>query len=139
MKTFDLTTAVYVGGMLHFAILIAGALVPGVLNWKRELLKVSPMTRQIVWVHGAFVVLTIIGMGTIATFAAPTLAAGGDLLARGVCGFIAIFWLARLSLQFVLFDATPYFGMAILKFGYRGLTFVFTYFVLTFGFAAFRF
>jgi hypothetical protein len=130
-----LTTFVRIGGLLHFGILIASALVPQVLDWRAELRKLQPLSRQLVWVHGVFIVLTIVGLGAIAATNAPALASGGAL-ARCVCAFIAIFWLARLALQFVLFDATPHLTNALLKLGYHGLTCVFAYLAITFTWAA---
>ncbi len=73
------------------------------------------------WVHGAFIVLTIIGLGAISVASATELATG-SFLARSVCGFIALFWGARLAVQFFYFDATPYLTTLSLKFGYHGLT-----------------
>src|SRR5688572_26905905 len=90
--TLDTVNLIKLGGLLHFSVLLASALTPGVLNWRSELLKLHPLSRQVIWVHGAYIVLTIIGLGLIATFNAPLLA-GGSMLARSVCGFIAIFWL----------------------------------------------
>jgi hypothetical protein len=131
----SLVTLIRIGGVMHFGILIASALTPQVLDWKRELQKLNPLTRQLVWVHGIFIVLTIIALGTIATTNAPQLALGG-MLARFVCGFVALFWLARLSLQFALFDPREYLTSATLKLGYHSLTFVFAYLAVIFGIAA---
>ena len=66
-----LATLIRVGGLLHFGILIASALVPQVLDWRAELRKLQPLSRQLVWVHGVFIVLTIIALGAIATINAP--------------------------------------------------------------------
>ena len=92
----NLDTLIRIGGVLHLGILIASALVPGALEWKRELEKLRPLSRQLVWVHGVFIVLTIIGFGVISLIAAPDLASG-TRLARAFCAFVAIFWLARLG------------------------------------------
>jgi hypothetical protein len=137
MTLVTLSTLLRLGGVMHFGILIASALVPQVLDWRSELRKLHTLTRQLVWVHGVFIVLTIVALGAIATINAPLLALGG-LLARCVCGFVAIFWLARLSLQFALFDPKPFLTKPILKVGYHGLTLVFAYLALTFGWAAVR-
>jgi hypothetical protein len=114
-----------IAGLLHFGILIASALVPKVLDWRGELRKLPPLFAQLVWVHGGFVVLTIIGLGVISVVNAAELASG-TLLARSVCGFIALFWGTRLAVQFFYFDATPYLTRLHLKLGYHALTVVFT-------------
>lgn len=128
---------IVIAGVLHFGILIASSLVPQVLDWRGELRRVSPMTRHLVWTHGAFIVITIIGFGVIALTQAASLASG-EALARALCGFIAIFWGARFLLQFVLFDPTPLLTKWWLKAGYHGLTLVFAFFAAVFGWAALR-
>ena len=130
-----LTILILVGGGLHFGILFASAAVPRVLDWRADLAKLHPLTRQLVWVHGGFIVLTIVWLGVLCVTAAPDLA-GGTPLARGVCGFVAVFWLARLALQFALFDPGPLLRTAWLKAGYHGLTIVFAYLAAVFGWAA---
>jgi hypothetical protein len=137
-ETLDLTYLIRIGGLLHFGILIAGALVPQVLHWRTELRKLHPMSRHIIWTHGLFILMTIIGFGLIATFYAPALAAASSGLARAICGFVAIFWLVRLIIQFTLFDPGPLLSKLYLQLGYHGLTAVFIYFALTFGWAAVR-
>ncbi|HMC10472.1 MAG TPA: hypothetical protein VKH44_04250, partial [Pirellulaceae bacterium] len=61
----SLPLLILIGGILHFGILLASAAVPQVLDWRRELSKLDPLSRQLVWVHGAFIVLVIIGFGAI--------------------------------------------------------------------------
>src|SRR3954470_5084390 len=134
--TLNLTTFIRIGGLLHFSILLAGALMPRVLNWRTELRKLHPLSRHIIWVHGVFIVLTIIAFGLIATIHAPLLAAGSSALARSVCAFIAVFWSTRLVIQFALFDPGPLLSTPLLRLGYHGLTVVFIYFGVTFGWAA---
>ena len=133
MRNLDLF--IKLGGVLHLGILIASALTPGVLDWKRELDKLRPLSRQLVWVHGAFIVLTIIGLGVISLIA-PAELASGTTLARATCAFIAAFWLCRLGVQFFVFDAKPFLTTALLKLGYHGLTIVFIALVAIYALAA---
>jgi hypothetical protein len=44
----NLDVLIRIGGVLHLGILIASALVPGALEWKRELEKLRPLSRQLV-------------------------------------------------------------------------------------------
>ncbi len=131
----NLELLITIGGVLHLGILIASALTPGVLEWKAELQKLRPLSRQLVWVHGAFIVLTIIGLGAI-SLVAPRELASGTMLARAVCAFVATFWLCRLGVQFFVFDATPFLTQTYLKVGYHGLTVVFLTLVAIYGYAA---
>ncbi len=132
---FNLAWLIFIGGNLHFGILLASALVPKVLDWKGSLVRLDPLSRQLIWVHGAFIVLVIIAFGLLSVIFAHDLAAGTPL-ARGMCLFIALFWAARLAVQFFVFDARPHLTSAYLKVGYHGLTFVFLYQTIVFGAAA---
>jgi len=122
-------------GILHFCILIASALVPRVLDWRSNLATLNVFLRRLFWVYGVFVVLMIIGLGTLTLLNAQAMAAG-DPVARTLAGFIAIFWLARLAVQFFVFDAGAYLTNWLLKIGYHCLTPVFTYFVVIYTWAA---
>lgn len=137
MLTLNPTTLIFLGGLLHFGILIASALTPGSLAWKSELAALPAMLRKLIWVHGVFIVLVIIAFGTISLTNAAALA-GGSSLARAMCAFISLFWLARLGVQFFVFknDATPYLRTRLLRYGYHGLTFVFAYLAFVYGWTA---
>jgi len=126
---------IWIAGLLHFGILIASFSVPRVLDWRKELAGLSDLSRHVVWVHGVFIVLVIVGFGLIGVTQAASLTAGTPL-ARCVCGFIAVFWSARLAIQLFLFDARPYLRSAKLRVGYHGLTAVFTYLGFVFAWSA---
>ena len=132
----NLELLIFAGGILHFGILLASAMVPKVLDWKASLEKLDGLFRQLVWVHGAFIVLVIIGFGLLSVVLAGDLASGTPL-ARGMCLFISLFWAARLIVQFFVFDAKPYLKTTLLKAGYHGLTAVFIYITEIYGLAAF--
>jgi len=131
----NLELLIFIGGILHFGILLASAMVPKVLDWKASLDKLDGLSRQLVWVHGAFIVLVIIGFGLLSVLFAGDLVTGTPL-ARGVCLFIALFWAARLIVQFFVFDAKPYLKTALLRAGYHGLTLVFMYHAIVYSLAA---
>ena len=130
-----LKVLIVIGGALHFGILLASAAVPRVLDWRASLGRLDRLSRQLVWVHGGFIVLVIVGFGLLSLFCAGELS-GGSPLARAVCGFVAVFWSARLVVQFFVFDATPYLGGPLLRAGYHGLTIVFLYHAVVYAAAA---
>ncbi len=117
--------------------LFASALVPRVLDWRNDLARLNPLTRHIIWTHGAFVMLTIIAFGVV-SLAIPGVLASGDPLARAVCGFIAAFWGTRLVVQFFVFDARPHLTSWFLTVGYHTLTVVFAYLTVVYAVAAVR-
>ena len=121
-----------VGGLLHFVILIASAVTPRVLDWRANLATLHPFLRRLFWVYGSFIVLVIISFGTLSLVRADELASDTPL-ARSICAIIAIFWLARLAVQFFVFDARPFLTTAIRRIGYHGLTLLFVALVLIYG------
>jgi len=124
-----------IGGVIQLGILTASALVPGVLDWRRQLQPLDKLLRQLIWVHGAFIVLVIAGFGLLSLLLPGPLAEGSSL-ARGTSGLIALFWFARLTIQFFVFDAKAYLRNPWLRLGYYGLTVSFAYLAAAFGWAA---
>ena len=124
-----------IGGFLHFVILIASALTPRVLDWRANLAALNSFLRRLFWVYGCFIVLVIISFGVLTLGHANELASGAPL-ARAVCAMIAIFWLARLAVQFFVFDARAVLTTTFLRLGYHGLTLLFTALVFIYGSAA---
>ena len=122
------------GGLAHFGILIASALVPIRLNWREEFAKLSPLHRQMYWVYGGYVVLSIVALGLISIVNARELAAG-SLLARSFCLYAAAFWGIRLSLQAIL-DVKAHLTVWWLRLGYYTLTLVFLSLTLLYGYTA---
>jgi hypothetical protein len=120
-----------IAGIMHFGLLLASFSVPRVLGWQTELKKVSSLTRQLVLVHGGFIVLTIIAFGLVTLVAGPELLAG-NRLALSVTLFIGVFWTGRLLIQVFYFDAEPWLSTCFRRIGYRALYLVFAYFALAY-------
>jgi hypothetical protein len=129
-----LPTLLFIAGIGQLSVLIASALVPIRLNWRTEFAKLPRLHRQMYWVYGGYVVLSIIALGVITLFNARELASGSRL-ARSVCGYIAVFWGIRLSLQAVL-DVKEHLTAWWLVAGEFVLTALFLYFTIVFSLAA---
>jgi len=128
-------TWLIIGGVLHFVILIASALTPRVLDWRANLATLHPFLRRLFWVYGCFIVFVIISFGTLTLLQADELASAIPL-ARSICAIIALFWLARLLVQFFVFNARPFLTTTFRRIGYHGLTFLFSALVFIYGCAA---
>ena len=126
---------ILIAGIGHFGILCASLQVPTIMNWKEELARLQEFNRKLFWVYGAFIVLTIIGFGTITLLNADDLAKGSPL-ARSVAGFIAVFWAVRLFVQCFVFDARPFLTSRWRWVGYQTLTGAFVFFVVLYGYLA---
>jgi hypothetical protein len=129
-----LPTLIFVAGVGQLLVLIASAQVPFHLNWREILQSLPKLHRQMYWVYGGYVVLAIIAQGLVSVLCAAELASGSGL-ARGVCGYMAVFWGMRLALQGVL-DVKEHLTRWWLRAGYYLLSVFFAYFTVVYTLAA---
>jgi hypothetical protein len=130
------STIVYLAGFGQLSVLVAAALVPFQLDWRKEFAPLPKLHRQMYLVYGGYVVLSIISLGSLSVLYSQELASA-DGIARGVCTYAALFWGIRLSLQTVL-DAKPYLVRWWLRAGYHLLSVLFFSFTAVFGYLAIR-
>ncbi len=131
----NLETLLILAGLGHFGILIASFMVPKALQWDKHLTSLPPFLRSLFWVYGAFIVLTIAGLGTLTLFHAQAMASG-EPVARSLAAFIALFWSARLFVQFFIFDAREFLTSTARRIGYHTLTAAFIAQAAVYAFAA---
>ena len=124
-----------VAAALQLLILMASALTPRVLNWRKNLSALHPFLRRLFWVYGFFIVMVIIAFA-ILTFVHVEAMASGEPVARSLCLLIAIFWGARLFVQFAIFDPRPFLTNWIYQAGYQLLSVVFLFLTIVYGKAA---
>lgn len=129
-----LTRLIFVAGVGQLGVLIASALVPFRLNWRDELRGLSRLHRQMYWVYGGYVMLSIVAFAALSIFNSRELASGSGL-ARGFCAYVAVFWGIRVGLQAV-FDVKEHLTAWWLKVGYVVLTIMFTAFTIIYAWAA---
>lgn len=91
-------------GAGHFGIVIASALVPFALDWKRQLAPLHPFMRTLFWVYGVFIVLATLAFGSLTLLHAQAMA-DGEPVARSLAAVISLYWGARLLVQWFVFDA----------------------------------
>ena len=120
---------------LQLLILIASASTPRVLDWRKNLAVLHPFLRRLFWVYGVFVVMVIIAFAAL-TFRHADAMAAREPVARSLCLFIAIFWGARLLVQFAIFDARPFLTNWFYKTGFHALTIIFAFLTFVYGKAA---
>jgi hypothetical protein len=129
-----LPTLIMIAGAAQLCVLVASALVPIRLKWHTQFQVLPHLHRQMYWVYGGYVVLSIIAFGIICLTNAAELASG-TRLARSVCAYMAVFWGIRLALQAVL-DVREHLTEWWLIAGEWILTILFLYFTTIFAFAA---
>jgi hypothetical protein len=105
------------------------------LDWRKNLAVLHPFLRKLFWVYGVFVVMVIIAFAVL-TFRHADAMAAREPVARSLCLFIAIFWGARLLVQFAIFDARPFLTNWFYKTGFHALTIIFAFLTFVYGKAA---
>lgn len=124
-----------IAGLGHFGIVVASALVPQALNWKVQLAPLHPFIRRLVWVYGIFIVLATVAFGVLTLLHAPEMAAG-EPVARSLAAVIAVYWGARLLVQWLVFDPRDFLTTRWHALGDHVLTAAFLYLTAVYAWAA---
>jgi hypothetical protein len=131
-----LHTAFQLAGLAHLASLGAILVAPRTLHWETELAKLPRLLRQMCDAYHYYTAATIAACGLASLFLADELVQPNGL-SRSLCGYIALFWAARLILQFT-YDSRPHLKTASLRIAYHGLTVLFVAFIGFYGWATLR-
>ena len=129
-----LAKSIFIAGVCQLSVLIASAIVPFRLNWREDLRVLPRLHRQMYWTYGGYVVLSIVAFAIISIINAEELA-GGGVLARSFCAYVAVFWAIRGGLQPV-FDVKDYLTAWWLTAGYFALSVMFAALTIVYGWAA---
>jgi hypothetical protein len=117
-------------------ILAVGSLsIPRVLDWRRDLARLRPLTRQVFWVYAGYILATNVCFALLSIFM-PAALLDSSPLAAAVCGFIAAYWLARLVIQFACFDRSAAPPGVVFRLLEAALVGLFIYLTLVYGMAA---
>ena len=95
-------TALILLALLHSAF-------PRRFNWREETARLSPLNRQIFFVHSFFIAVTLALFGVLSFVIAGSLAAP-SAVSRTVLGGFVVFWLLRLLAQLFVYDASLWRG-----------------------------
>jgi hypothetical protein len=93
-----MNTALQVTGIVLMLLGLAHAAFPRHFRWREETVALSLLTRQILYVHTAFIGLTVFLIGLLSATCARELA--GTPLGRRISVGLAVFWGIRLVVQF---------------------------------------
>jgi len=127
----QLTSLAYLG------IFCAGALMLRVVNLREHVATLPPFIRQLFWVYYSFIGLCLVGFGFGTFFLADELASG-TVLARSVCGFLAVFWALRFVVAHFVFEIRPYLTNRWRRVGLFAANSVFGWLPLVYGWVAWK-
>ena len=102
-------------GLGQLAISLTSLAIPRFLGWRDELRALRPLTRSVFWTYAAYTLGIHLWFATVSIAAAKQLAAGGTL-ATFITGFIAVYWGARIVVQFTYYDRSVAAGRPLFRF-----------------------
>src|SRR5437588_5062986 len=98
-----LKTLVFVAGLGQLILVVASLAIPRVLHWRADMSGVRPLTRQMFWTYAGYIWCTNLCFGLLSALG-PGLLVDRSPLAGAVTGFMALYWGARLVIQFAVLD-----------------------------------
>jgi hypothetical protein len=140
LKSFEswLSLALWLAAAGHFCVLIASFQVPYQLKWNTDLASLRPLNRKLLWVYGGFTVYTIAAFGMM-TLLLHNEMMRGDRAAVAIALFVAVYWLARIIVDFTYFSPSDWPKGKQFVIGHILLTSLFTFLSATYFTVALRF
>ena len=99
---FKLESMVVLAGVGQLCVVLGSLAIPKILDWRRELRRLEPLTRQVFWTYAGYIVATNLFFAGVSTLAAGSLV-DHSRLAAALTTFMALYWGGRLAIQFLFF------------------------------------
>ena len=133
--SIPIRTLIVLGGVGQLALILASLAIPRVLRWREDVATLRPLTRQVFWTYAGYIWATNLSFGLVSTFAVDWLIDGSPL-AAAVTAFIAVYWGARVVIQFVYFDRSDAPSGFVFRVAEIALVSLFVFLTLTYGYTA---
>lgn len=98
---------VFLAGCAQVTLALGSLAIPRALKWRLELAKTGPLTRQMFWTYAGYIFAINLSFGLISVFDRRELLNSSHLSIL-LCGFIAIYWISRVAIQFFYFDRSAF-------------------------------
>jgi hypothetical protein len=98
-----LQNSLIVSGIGHIILCAGSLIIPRALQWKTNLKSLKPLLRQMFWTYAGYILVTNFAFGIVSVFGSEELI-NRSFLATSITFFIALYWLARVVIQFTYFD-----------------------------------
>ena len=99
----NLKMLVFLAGVGQLCLVAVSLAIPHVLRWREDVAQLRPLTRQVFWTYAAYIWSTNLFFGIVSVAMPAELVAGGNA-SLALTVFIAIYWGARVGIQFFYFD-----------------------------------
>lgn len=130
-----LETLVVVAGVGQIVLAAGSTAIPRVLQWPEKLARLEPLERRLFWVYAAYILGTNLSFGLVSVLI-PAALVDGSSLAVAVTGFMTVYWLSRIVIQFACFRGLGPSG-AFFVVAETGLVLLFAFFAAVYGWATF--
>jgi hypothetical protein len=94
-------------GLGQIVLALGSLAVPKALAWRTELAKTAPLIKQMFWVYAAYIFVINLSFGLVSLLCAGDLTDGSGL-GTMLAGFIAVYWVSRVLIQFFYFDRSNF-------------------------------
>lgn len=121
----NLPTLILLAAIGQLVLIVASLAIPWVLGWRTETAKLRPLTRQVFWTYAAYIWATNLSFGLVSLH--PAWLLDGSPLAAGVTGFISVYWIGRVGIQFFYFDRSDAPPGRLVRLAEVGLVALFVY------------
>jgi alginate O-acetyltransferase complex protein AlgI len=119
-------------GCAQVLVLAASFQVPTRLHWREELSRLSPFNRKLMWSYGFFIVFTILTFAAL-TFGLHNSFLRGEPAALALAGFMCLFWVVRLIVDFFYYSAEDWPKGVTLQMGHSLLNLLFVFLAAGYG------
>lgn len=130
--SLSLRTLVFLAGLGQLVLAAASLAIPQVMRWREGTAGLRPLLRQTFWTYAAYIWGFNLSFGLLSTLA-PSWLLDGSPLAVAVSAFIAVYWGARLIVQFAYFDRADLPTGRRFRLAEAGLVALFLYLALVYG------
>lgn len=119
-------------GVGQLALAGASLAIPRVLRWREETAKLRPLTGQVFWTYAAYIWAANVSFGLLSALTPEWLLVDVPL-ARAVAAYIALYWGARVVIQFAYFDRSDAPQGRLVTLAEVALVALFVYLALVYG------
>jgi len=102
-RMMNLSNWVFCAGVGQLLLVAVSLIIPRVLRWSEDVAQLRPLTRQVFWTYAAYIWSTNLFFGVVSVTLSEELVSGSSV-ALALSTFIAIYWAARVGIQFFYFD-----------------------------------
>ncbi len=127
-------TAIVAAGVGQLIVALGSLRIPFVLRWREDVASLRPLTRQVFWTYAGYIWATNVSFGVVSLIGSAWLLDGSPL-AAAVTGFVTLYWLARIVIQFTYFDRSDAPSGALFVVAEIGLVAMFVAFTAVYGYA----